>query len=391
MDGYILNKKTLAIIATSPFIIKHHLPSIVDALRKQYLVIVMINMSESIDSIRGLPDGVLYLDTKMERKIDLLADIRTALLLYKHLKRERVSIVYSVTPKAGLLGMCVARILKIPIRIHTFTGQVWQTKTGLLKILLKIFDKIIYRFASKVIVDSRSQRLFLLQQKIISQERSVVIGSGSLGGVNTKLFSPNTIRRSAIRQKMSVGLDNIVYLFVGRLDVDKGFLELVEAYSEVSKKLSNTSLWLVGPVETDIDAVLDLIKKLNIESVLFIPYTTKPETFMAAADVFCLPSRREGFGTVIIEAACCGIPAIGSRIYGLTDAIVDEETGLLVDMGDINALSEKMIRLGSDDSLREQLGDSAMKRAHSLYSQEVVVQGLLDFIEGELRHEAATN
>jgi len=391
LDGYILNKRTLAIIATSPLVIKHHLPSIVDALRKQYSVIVMINMSESIDSIQGLSDGVLYLDTKMERKIDLLADIRTAFLLFKYLKREGVSIVYSVSPKAGLLGMCVSRILKIPIRIHTFTGQVWQTKTGLLRILLKIFDKIIYRFSTKVIVDSRSQRLFLLQHKVISQERSIVIGSGSLGGVNTKLFSPNTINRSAIRQKMSVGLGNIVYLFVGRLDVDKGILELVEAYSEVSKKVSNTSLWLVGPAETDIDVLLDLIKKLNIKSILFIPYTTAPETFMAAADVFCLPSRREGFGTVIIEAAACGIPAIGSRIYGLTDAIVDEETGFLVDMGDINALSEKMILLGSDDSLRKRLGDTAMKRANSLYSQEIVVQGLLDFIEDELRHEAATN
>jgi len=147
----------------------------------------------------------------------------------------------------------------------------------------------------------------------------------------------------------------------------------------------------VGPAETDIDVLLDLIKKLNIKSILFIPYTTAPETFMAAADVFCLPSRREGFGTVIIEAAACGIPAIGSRIYGLTDAIVDEETGFLVDMGDINALSEKMILLGSDDSLRKRLGDTAMKRANSLYSQEIVVQGLLDFIEDELRHEAATN
>ena len=387
-----MNKKTLAVIVTTPLAIKHLLPFIVDALRKQYSVIVMANMSESVESIQGLPDGVLYLDTKMERKIDLLADIRSAFLLYRYLKREGVSIVYSVTPKAGLLGICVSRILKIPIRIHTFTGQVWQTKTGLLKILLKILDKIIYRFSTKVIVDSRSQRLFLLQHKVISQERSIVIGSGSLGGVDTKLFCPNTIHRSAIRQKMLVGLEDIVYLFMGRLDVDKGIFELVEAYSEVSKKVSNTSLWLVGPVETDIDVLLDLVKKLNIKSISFMPYTSAPETFMAAADVFCLPSRREGFGNVIIEAAACGIPAIGSRIYGLTDAIVDQETGFLVDMGNINALSDKMILLGSDDSLRERLGAAAMKRAHLLYSQETVVQGLLDFIKNELgRHEVATD
>ena len=386
-----MNKRTLAIIATSPLVIKHHLPSIVEGFRKQYSVIVMINMSENVESIQGLPNGVLYLDTKMERKIDLLADIRTTFLLFKYLKKEGVSIVYSVSPKAGLLGMFVSRILNIPIRIHTFTGQVWQTKTGLFKILLKILDKIIYRFSTKVIVDSRSQRLFLMQEKVISKKRSIVIGSGSLGGVNTKLFSANNVYRSAIRKEMSVSLDSIVYLYVGRLDVDKGILELVEAYSEVSKKVNNTSLWLVGPVETDIDVLLNLINKLKIKSILLIPYTTVPEKFMAAADVFCLPSRREGFGTVIIEAAACGIPAIGSRIYGLTDSIVNEETGFLVDMNNINALTDKMILLGSDDTLRKRLGDMAMKRAHSLYNQEIVVQGLLDFIEGELRHEGATN
>ena len=147
----------------------------------------------------------------------------------------------------------------------------------------------------------------------------------------------------------------------------------------------------MGPVETDIDVLLNLINKLKIKSISFIPYTTAPEKFMAAADVFCLPSRREGFGTVIIEAAACGIPAIGSRIYGLTDSIVNEETGFLVDMGNINALTDKMILLASDDTLRKRLGDTAMKRAHSLYNQEIVVQGLLDFIEDELRHEAATD
>ena len=120
MGSYILSKRTLAIIATSPLVIKHHLPSIVDALRKQYLVIVMINMSENVDSVQGLPDGVLYLDTKMERKIDLLADIRTTFLLFKYLKREGASIVYSVSPKAGLLGMFVSRILNIPKNTYLY-------------------------------------------------------------------------------------------------------------------------------------------------------------------------------------------------------------------------------------------------------------------------------
>ena len=380
-----MNKKKLAIIATSPLVVKHHLHSIIDSLNQQYSIVVMINMSESIESIQGLPEGVKYLDTKMERKINLFADIKTVFLLYRFLKKESISIVYTVSPKAGFLGICVSRILQVPIRIHTFTGQVWRTKTGPIKLLLKILDKAIYQFSSKVIVDSQSQKLFLIEQNIICEERSIVIGSGSLGGVDTKLFSPNESSRTEIRKNLSIGSDDIVFLFIGRLNIDKGIIELIKAYYQTTKQCRNTFLILVGPIETDVAQLHDLIRKLNIDSIIFLPYTQAPETFMAASDIFCLPSYREGFGTVIIESAACGIPSVGSRIYGLTDAIIDQETGFLVEVGDIDGLSEKMTLLASDTELRKRLGNMAMHRARSSFGQEKVVQGLLDFIDKEVK------
>lgn len=379
-----MNKKILAIIVTSPLVVKLHLQPIITALRTQYSVVVMTNMSESPESIQGLPEGIRYLDTKMERKIDLVADIRTVYLLFRYLSRENISIVYTVSPKAGLLGIFASRIVNIPIRIHTFTGQVWQTRTGILKRILKILDKFIYLLATKVIVDSESQKLFLIRDNVIKKERSFVIGSGSLGGVNIELFAPNTSSREALRQEMFIGIKDVVFLFVGRLEIEKGINELIEAYSIVTRKVSNTSLWLVGPAETDIYKVEKLIKALRINSIQFLPYTTVPQSFMAAADVFCLPSHREGFGTVIIESASCGIPAIGTRIYGLTDSIVDEQTGFLIEPGDVNGLSEKMIILASDEDLRKRLGNSARERAHALFSHTIVIQGLLDFINNEV-------
>ena len=382
-----MNKKNLAIVVTSPLVVKLHLQAIITVLKKDYSVIVMTNMSESPESIQGLPDGVKYLDTKMERKIDLIADIRTGFLLFGYLREENVSIVYTVSPKAGLLGILVSRIVGIPIRIHTFTGQVWQTKSGFLKRMLRTLDKFIYLLSTKVIVDSHSQKLFLMKHKVINEKRSVVIGSGSLGGVDIELFSPNPSSRESMRKKMSIDSNDIVFLFVGRLDVEKGIIELIEAYSKVTKRCSNTSLWLVGPAETDIYKLEELIKELQIDSIQFLPYTTAPETFMAAADVFCLPSHREGFGTVIIESASCGIPAIGTRIYGLSDSIIDDETGFLVDLGDVIGLFEKMVVLASDEGLRERLGSSAKKRAHALFSQRIVIQGLLDFINNEVKNE----
>ena len=190
-----------------------------------------------------------------------------------------------------------------------------------------------------------------------------------------------------MRKRLYINNNDIVFLFVGRLDIEKGIIELIEAYSKVTKRCSNTSLWLVGPAETNIDKLEELIKKLQVDSIQILPYTTTPETYMAAADVFCLPSHREGFGTVIIESASCGIPAIGTRIYGLSDSIVDEETGFLVDRGDVIGLCEKMVILASDESLRERLGSSARKRAHALFSQRIVIQGLSNFIDNEMKNE----
>lgn len=382
-----MSKKTLAIVVTSPLVVKLHLKAIIAVLKKKYSVIVMTNMSEGPESIQGLPGGVKYLNIKMERKIDLIADIRTAFLLCRYLRKEKVSIVYTVSPKAGLLGILVSRIVGIPIRIHTFTGQVWQTKTGLLRRMLRTLDKFIYILSTQVIVDSHSQKLFLIKHKVIKEKHSVVIGSGSLGGVDIELFTPNPSSRKSMRKRLYINNNDIVFLFVGRLDIEKGIIELIEAYSKVTKRCSNTSLWLVGPAETNIDKLEELIKKLQVDSIQILPYTTTPETYMAAADVFCLPSHREGFGTVIIESASCGIPAIGTRIYGLSDSIVDEETGFLVDRGDVIGLCEKMVILASDESLRERLGSSARKRAHALFSQRIVIQGLSNFIDNEMKNE----
>ena len=108
----------------------------------------------------------------------------------------------------------------------------------------------------------------------------------------------------------------------------------------------------------------DILKKCNIK---FIAYTPSVDCYMKAADVFCLPSYREGFGSSIIEAACCGIPSIGSKIYGITDAIVDNKTGLLVNAKNINELASKMIFMTQNYSLRKEMGDAAKKNALKIY------------------------
>ena len=308
------NKETMAIIVTSPLAMKFFLEFIISEFEKKYSIIIMTNTSVNHDMLRTLTSRVKIIDIKIKREINLISDIRTAFILMKHLSAENISVVYSITPKAGFIGILVSKIMKVPVRIHNFTGQVWKTKKGLIKHVLKSIDRLIYLLSTRVIVDSHSQREFLINNNIIKRQKSIVIGDGSISGVDIDLFSPNQHVKQEIREQLKTKSDAIVFLYIGRLSLEKGIIELIKAYSRVADKINNTSLWIVGPNETKINNFQQLYDIKYKDSIHFIPYTPTPERYMMAADICCLPSHREGFGSVIIESASCGVPAIGTKI-----------------------------------------------------------------------------
>ena len=383
---YRLKKNKVALIATAPLVVKFHLEPIIEKLKIEYDVVVLTNLSSQDENnfLDILPDGVRYIDSKMERKISPFSDFKSLLILLRFFMKEDVDIALTLSPKAGLLGSFSSLIGRVPVRIHAFTGQVWQTKVGGLRTLLRWMDKLIYLYSSKVLVDSHSQRQFLIDNNVVSEEGSLVLGDGSLVGVNIAKFSHDPLVREKFRENAGVACDTKVFLFVGRLDREKGIAELLKAFSSMNKKLSRTALWIVGPNETDLGEFDESLDTFSSKSVKFFPYTPNPEVYMMAADVFCLSSYREGFGTVIIESAACGIPSIGSDISGLSDSIVNNKTGLLVNVGDICSLSAAMIKLAEDDSLRMMLGEQAMLRAQEKFDQRIVVSRLVEFLNTEL-------
>jgi len=290
--------------------------------------------------------------------------------------------VHSVTPKSGLLSMLASFIINVPVRIHTFTGQVWITKYGARKIFFRWMDRLINALATIVLIDSHSQQDFLIKNKVIKKSSSIVLGNGSISGVDLNKFRANTIIREEVRRDLEV-LDNIVvFLFLGRIKKEKGILELVEAFSRVNQKYQNTELFIVGPDEDSLCSYLD-----SRAGVRLIPFTNHPENYMNASDVFCLPSYREGFGSVIIEAGACGIPSIGSNIYGLSDAIIDKETGILVTLKSVDELEAAMELLVDDCKLRQKMGEAACERSTSMFSQDVLTDQLVDLYNNLLHNK----
>ncbi len=327
---------------------------------------------------------VPVITVNIRREISPLFDVKALFELCGALKRGEYDAIHSVTPKAGLLSMLAGFFARIPVRIHTFTGQVWATRKGLTRWLLKSMDKVLAACATHILVDSYSQRHFLIKQGVINADKSSVIAEGSICGVDTDKFSPNPIARERIRRQLDIQGSDTVFLYLGRLNRDKGLLDLAQAFLKICSKHDNAHLAIVGPDEQNMKERIESICMSCMQKVRFVGYTDVPEDFFAAADVFCLPSYREGFGVVIIQAAASGIPSIGTKIYGIIETIEDGVTGLFYHPGDIDELTTKMIEMLEKPDLRKIMGSNARTRATEKFSKELVTKALVDYYKSLL-------
>jgi glycosyltransferase involved in cell wall biosynthesis len=206
-----------------------------------------------------------------------------------------------------------------------------------------------------------------------------MLGSGSISGVDHDIFKSNEVIRAENRKKFLISEDICLFLYVGRISKDKGIYDLLKAFAELKKKYRNIALWIVGPDEEGIAEKLNYQDPELYSSINWIGLSSNPEIYMASADILLLPSYREGFGTVIIEAASCSLPTIAYKIDGVIDAIVDGQTGLLVKKGDIRDFRNKMEVLYCDPRLRLKLGASAQKRANADFSSRTITKAWLAF------------
>ena len=370
--------KKLCYVATIPAVVHAFLRVHIQAAAEQYEVTVICNSADK-HLLDGLNARLVLLP--IERKPSPWRDMLVLFQLCNLFRRERFDIVHSIMPKTGMLAMLAAWVTCVPIRIHTFTGQVWVTKHGVQRKLLKWFDKQIGSFATCTLADSLSQRDFLVNERVLSLAKATVIGAGSICGVDPLRFHPDAEHRPGVRHDLKIAQDATVILFVGRLNRDKGMLELAAAFNTVAKQHPDVELLLVGAEEEVPFSHIQEICHAWCDRLHYVGFTATPEQYMTAADIFCLPSYREGFGMTIIEAAACGVPAVASRIYGITDAVEEGRTGLLFPVGDVAALTQALLKLVTKNELRQKMGNDAHERALELFSSEKIAHDLLKLYE----------
>ena len=356
--GLNVRKRRLCYVVASELTFKAFLLDHIRAAAGRYEVSVIANASGS-GALRALGIPVDVTPVPIARRIAPLADLAALFRLIAIFRRERFDLVHSVSPKAGLLSALAGAAARVPVRLHTFTGQVWATRSGAGRAFLKACDRLTAALATCVLADSASQRDFLVAEGVVAASKAGVLGHGSVNGVDAARFRPDAAARERVRAQAGIPPDAVLFLYLGRLTRDKGLADLARAFSG----MAGGWLMQVGPDEEGIAQEVRDARGPAAARLRILGPTDRPEQFMAAADVFVLPSYREGFGSVIIEAAAAEVPAIGTRIYGVTDAIVEGATGFLVPPRDPEALAARMRELAGDAALRQRLGRAARERA----------------------------
>uniref|UniRef100_UPI0040474468 glycosyltransferase n=1 Tax=Polynucleobacter sp. TaxID=2029855 RepID=UPI0040474468 len=366
---------TILMINTVPKDFLHHMAPHIKALKLAGNRVVLASAG-SPDCLINLVDIKRdYFDCGIVRGPRLISDVIALLNIYKVIFSIKPNVVHTISPKAGLLGVIAGFCCLVPIRTHTFTGQVWANKRGVVRFLLKSFDVVISLLCTHLLTDSASQKKFLIDNGVAKTNKISVLGNGSICGIDPERFKRKNEVRKNLREKFTIGESDVVFLFMGRLNRDKGVYDLIEAFQRLNSHSSKVWLLLVGVCE---DEQLTEILLNGSNRIFYHKYSSTPENFYWMSDVLCLPSYREGFGNVIIEAAAASLPCMASRIYGITDAVEDGYSGMLHEVGNVKEIKACFEYWIENSQSVTDMGNYARQRAVEKFSTKNLVKEFLE-------------
>lgn len=339
-----------------------------------YDMVAVTSPGPELDELRDV-DGFHCVAVPMERHISIVRDLKSLIKMIRVFRKEKPQVVHSMTPKAGMICMVAAWLTHVPVRIHTFTGLVWPTATGMKRKLLMMTDWLTCACATHVIPEGQGV-LNDLKNGGITKKPMKVLGYGNVKGVDMERFSP---ARFVVTKKPDV----FTFVFVGRIVSDKGINELVEAFVKLHDKHKNTRLVLVGNYEHNLDPVSDKTRQLietndGIEA-RGAKYGDDLLQMYVDADCFVMPSYREGFPNTVLEAGAMGLPSIVTDINGSREIIENEKNGLIVPAKDADALYVAMERMLTDTAVRSTMKQNARQMIESRFEKNFVQSCLIEF------------
>jgi N-acetyl-alpha-D-glucosaminyl L-malate synthase BshA len=271
---------------------------------------------------------------------------------------------HAATP-SGYVGILLGKKYNIPV-VVTLHGSDINSYPFRDKLTFKLTKKVIEN-ADKVIAVSKA--LKERAESICSRNKQIkVIYNGF--DINKFIFDP--IASMNLRTNLGIPKDSVVLEFVGNLIREKGVEELMHSFFKLSKVLSNLYLLIVGDGPY-FDKLLSVSKEVGLEKkVYFVGRKNHEEipSWLNACDIFILPSWSEGHPVSLIEAMACSRPVIATRVGGIPETVVDGVTGILIDKGDIQGLTNAIYQLATNRAMREQMGKAGRIRAEQFFTWE---------------------
>jgi glycosyltransferase involved in cell wall biosynthesis len=346
-------------------------------LSKEYDVLAVSSHGKDLSELESR-EGVRTAEVEMERSISPLKDLISLYQLIRLFRKERPQMVHSMTPKAGLLSMMAARLTGVKVRVHTFTGLLFPTATGLKRRVLWLTDRITCACSTNIIPEGRGV-MNDLQSHHVTTKPLKVLGYGNVRGIDLSYFDRTAevmAEAGRIKYRLSIPDDAFVFIYVGRMVKDKGVYELLSAFKRITEQNKNVYMLLVG-----FDGMGDMPRSVleANECVKLIDWQDDARPYYAAADTLVFPSYREGFPNVVIEAGAMQLPSIVTDINGSREIIVDGLNGTIVPTRDDEALYRAMSRMLLDDEWRCSLKRNARNMVASRYEQGFVRKCLEDY------------
>lgn len=317
-------------------------------------------------------EGVESVAIPMQREIAPLADLLSLLRLCWLLCRLKPDMTEFSTPKAGLVGSIAALLCRVPARVYFLRGLKLETSTGIKRRILLAAERLASLCSHAVLCNSESLRNEARALGVAPESKLRLLGSGSSNGVDVERFHPGA---GSLRRRLGLSHDAHVVGFVGRLTRDKGVPELIEAFDAILAAKPNAHLLLVGWFDASEDA-LSRSLRARIEShprIHLTGYVADTAPYYRVMDVMVLPTWREGFPNVVLEAAATGIPVVTTLSTGSRDAVVPEVTGLLIPPGYPLAIRESVLQLLGSPERRCRMGLAARAWVLDRYIDEHVL------------------
>ncbi|MDA9016925.1 glycosyltransferase family 4 protein [Actinomycetota bacterium] len=335
----------------------------------QYFDVTIV--SSSSDRLIGVAEreGVCWEAVEMRRTISPFHDLLSIWRMFRLLRKNRPEMVQSYTPKAGLVTMIASRLARVPRRVHGIVGMPLMEARGIRRLLMKLAEQYTYVNATALTSNSFGLRDFIHTN--LTKKPVTVMGNGSINGVNINHYSRENVH-SDVRTSLNISKHNTVFVYVGRLVPDKGIVELVEAFVELADYRFDVDLLLVGEQEEKLTPlpIRTREKMARSDRIHAIGWHLDVRPFLAASNVFVLPSYREGLPNSVIEAGAMSLPSIVTDINGCNEVITEGVNGNLVPVKDSRKLLEAMEVLRENSKEVEVMGNMARIRVIDSFEQE---------------------